>query len=90
MGIQKSVLLYCVTITDVTVPCNNQAKHLSNTSDESDFPRNGGNTIPINFGQSLEALYSKPSSAKKRKANTILPVMSRNADTAEQGLRHFQ
>ena len=62
-------------------------------SGDVDFPRNGGNTIPINFGQSLEALYSKPSNggggAKRRKANTILPVTARDADTAVQGSRRF-
>lgn len=45
-----------------------------------EFPRNGGNTIPLTFGQSLEQLYSKPNAVKK--ANTILPVTSSSSDTA--------
>ena len=65
-------------------------------SGDGDSPRNGVNTIPVNFGQSLEALYSKPSNggggAKRRKANTILPVMAmaKDADTAVQGSRRFR
>ena len=67
------------------------SKFSASGNGDGDFPRNGGNTIPVNFGQSLEALYSKPSNggAKRRKANTILPVMARDADTAVQGSRRF-
>ncbi len=62
-------------------------RRMSSATDASEEfpPRSGGNTIPLSFGQSIEQLYSKPSSVK-HKSNTIVPIVGPATDSSEMVL----